>query len=57
VKCSGKFALMSTRANARVAKGDTMFVFASENEGGSGPVASGVVTSARAIAKKRGIAR
>ena len=40
-----------------IAKGDTIFVFASENEGGPGLVASGVVTSARAVAKKRGIAR
>ena len=40
-----------------IAKGDTIFVFASENEDGSGLVASGVVTSTKAIAKKRGIAR
>jgi len=40
-----------------VAKGDTIFVFASENEGGRGLIASGVVTSANAIPKKRGIAR
>lgn len=40
-----------------IAKGDTIFIFASENEGGSGLIASGVVTSAKAIAKKRGIAR
>jgi len=40
-----------------IAKGETIFVFASENEGGSGLIASGVVTSAKAIAKKRGIAR
>ena len=40
-----------------IAKGDTIFVFASENEGGSGLIASGVVTSAKAIAKKPGIAR
>jgi hypothetical protein len=40
-----------------IAKGDTIFVFASENEEGSGLIASGVVTSAKAIAKKRGIAR
>ena len=40
-----------------IAKGDTIFVFASENEGGPGLVASGVVTSTKAIAKKRGIAR
>jgi hypothetical protein len=41
----------------RIAKGDTIFVFASENEGGPGLIASGVVTSAKAIAKKRGITR
>jgi hypothetical protein len=41
----------------RIAKGDTIFVFASENEGGPGLIASGVVTSAKAIAKRRGIAR
>ena len=40
-----------------IAKGDTVFAFASENEGGPGLIASGVVTSAKAIAKKRGIAR
>src|SRR5437588_8323556 len=40
-----------------IAKGDTIFVFASENEGGPGLIASGVVISAKAIAKKRGIAR
>ena len=41
----------------RIAKGDTIFVFASENEGGSGLIASGIVISARAIAKKTGMAR
>jgi hypothetical protein len=41
----------------RVAEGDTVFVFASENEGGHGLMARGVVTSAEAIAKKPGIAR
>ena len=40
-----------------IAKGDTVFVFASENEGGQGLIARGVVTSAEAIAKKRGVAR
>jgi hypothetical protein len=40
-----------------IARGDTIFVFASEKEGGPGLIASGVVTSANAIAKKRGIAR
>jgi hypothetical protein len=39
------------------AKGDMIFVFASENEGGPGLIASGVVTSARMIAKEPGIAR
>lgn len=41
----------------QIATGDMIFVFASENEGGSGLIASGVVTSAMAVAKKRGIAR
>lgn len=41
----------------RIAEGDTIFVFASENEGGQGLVARGLVTSAEAIAKKPGIAR
>jgi hypothetical protein len=40
-----------------IAEGDTVFVFASENEGGLGLIARGVVASAEAIAKKRGIAR
>ena len=40
-----------------IAKGETIFLFASENEGGPGLIASGVVTSAKAIAKKRGVAR
>jgi len=40
-----------------IAEGDKVFVFASENEGGQGLVARGVVTSAEAIAKRRGIAR
>ena len=41
----------------RIDEGDTVFVFASENEGGQGLVARGVVTSARAVARKPGIAR
>jgi hypothetical protein len=40
-----------------IAEGDTVFVFASENEGGQGLIARGVVTSAKAIAKMPGIAR
>jgi hypothetical protein len=41
----------------RIAKGDVIFVFASENEGGTGLVARGVVTSAKAVPRKPGIAR
>jgi hypothetical protein len=40
-----------------IAEGDTVFVFASENEGGQGLIARGVVTSVAAIARKRGLAR
>ena len=40
-----------------IAAGDTIFVFASENEGGQGLIARGIVTAAKAIAKKRGIVR
>jgi hypothetical protein len=40
-----------------IAKGDVVFVFASENEGGTGLVASGIVTSAEATPRKTGIAR
>lgn len=41
----------------RIAEGDTIFVFASENEGGQGLIARGVVTQARPIPKKPGIDR
>jgi hypothetical protein len=41
----------------QIAAGDTVFVFASENEGGQGLIARGVVVSATAVAKKPGIAR
>jgi hypothetical protein len=40
-----------------IARADTVFIFASENEGGQGLFARGVVASAEPIAKKRGIAR
>ena len=40
-----------------IAVDDIIFVFASENEGGQGLIARGVVTHAEAIARKRGIAR
>lgn len=57
---AGTFAFSAQKTmygGKQIAKGDTIFVFASENEGGPGLVASGVVTSAKAIPKKRGIAR
>lgn len=41
----------------RIAKGDTLFIFASENEGGPGLIARGVVTSAKATPRKPGIER
>src|SRR3954465_8708189 len=41
----------------QIAEGDSVFVFASENEGGPGLIARGVVTSAKGLAKKPGIPR
>ncbi|HET7904526.1 MAG TPA: hypothetical protein VFM17_08195 [Candidatus Eisenbacteria bacterium] len=41
----------------RIAKGDTIFVFASENEGGPGLIARGVVTAAKPTPRKPGIER
>jgi hypothetical protein len=55
-----KFSLTAQKTmygGKHIAKGDTVFVFASENEGGQGLIARGVVTSTEAITKKRGIAR
>jgi len=40
-----------------IAKGDMIFLFASENEGSKGLIASGIVANAEPIAKKRGIQR
>jgi hypothetical protein len=40
-----------------IAPGDTVFIFASENEGGSGLVATGIVTSAEPTPLKPGLAR
>jgi hypothetical protein len=40
----------------QIAKADTIFVFASENEGGPGLIASGVLTLAKVIARKHRIA-
>ena len=41
----------------RIAAGDTIFVFASENEGGPGLIARGIVISAKAISRKPGVLR
>lgn len=41
----------------RIKKGNTIFIFASENEGGPGLIATGVVTSATAIPRRPGVAR
>jgi hypothetical protein len=40
-----------------IAAGDLIFLFASENEGGAGLIASGIVTSAAAVARRAGIER
>ena len=41
----------------RIAEGDTVFVFASENDGGQGLIARGIVAHAAAVPKRRGVAR
>jgi hypothetical protein len=41
----------------QIAEGDSIFLFASENEGGQGLVARGIVTSAKATPRKPGLAR
>jgi hypothetical protein len=40
-----------------ITEGDTVFVFASETQGGQGLIALGIITRAEGIPKKRGIAR
>ena len=40
-----------------IAAGDTVFLFASETDGGSGLIARGVVISAEPVAKQRGVER
>ncbi|MGC2782153.1 MAG: hypothetical protein WA418_41620, partial [Bradyrhizobium sp.] len=37
-----------------IAAGDTVFVFASENEGGRGLIARGVIDAAEAVARRPG---
>ncbi|HUQ10396.1 MAG TPA: hypothetical protein VM146_08770 [Steroidobacteraceae bacterium] len=41
----------------QIAEGDRIYLFASENEGGMGLVARGIVTSAQSVARKPGVAR
>lgn len=41
----------------RIAVGDRVFLFASENEGGAGLVACGLVTAAEAVPRTPGLAR
>jgi len=40
-----------------IGEGDIVYIFASENEGGAGLIARGIVTSAKAIAKRRDVTR
>lgn len=40
-----------------IAEGDTIFIFASENDGGQGLIARGIVISVESIAKIPGVAR
>lgn len=40
-----------------IARGDTVFIFASENEGGQGLISRGVATYAEAVPKKAGVFR
>jgi hypothetical protein len=58
--CAATFAFDAQKTmygGKHIAKDDRILVFASENEGGPGLIAHGLVTSAKAIAKKGGIAR
>jgi hypothetical protein len=41
----------------KIAKDDVVFIFASENEGGPGLIASGIVTASKATPRKPGIER
>jgi hypothetical protein len=52
------FSRMKTMYGGKhIAVDDTIFVFASETEGGTGLIARGVVTKANAVPRKRGVAR
>jgi hypothetical protein len=58
--CAETFAFREQKTmydGKHITEGDNIFVFASENEGGPGLFACGVVTSAKAVPKKPGIKR
>lgn len=57
VKNFSFFAQKTMYGGKHIAKGDKIFIFASENEGGRGLVARGVVTFAEAVGKKRNVSR
>ncbi len=55
---SREFALAAQKTmygGKRISEGDVVYVFASENEGGQGLIARGIVTSARPVPQKRGV--
>lgn len=55
---SWRFVMQKTMyGGKRIRSGDEVFVFASENEGGLGLVARGLVTAAEGVARKPGIER
>jgi hypothetical protein len=51
------FTAQKTMYGGSIAEADEIFIFASENEGGRGLIARGLVASAEAIAKTPGVAR
>lgn len=57
---AGAFAFVAQKTmygGKRIVKGDTVFVFASENEGGTGLIARGKVTSSEPTRKEPGVDR
>ena len=57
---AGMFAFSAQKTmygGKQIARGDIVFVFASENEGGAGLVARGIVTSTAATPRRPGIER
>lgn len=57
---AGTFALPARKTmygGKKIAAGDTVYVFASENEGGPGLIARGIVTSAAPVPKIPGVER